>query len=166
MLSYAAPSHGTLEVFSDGSFDYTPNTGYVGPDTFSYTAANGTISSTTTDTIEVYHAAPVAVPDLYTMQAGTALSLDAASGLLANDIDFNTGTLQVLSYSAPNHGTLDVSCDGSVRYIPNPGFVGQEVSPTRKATASGRPSAQSPSSSPTPRRSPTPTTTPCAPARP
>ncbi|NJP05656.1 MAG: tandem-95 repeat protein [Chloroflexaceae bacterium] len=34
------PSHGTIEVQTDGRVLYTPNAGYSGPDTFQYTVAN------------------------------------------------------------------------------------------------------------------------------
>jgi hypothetical protein len=38
----AAPLHGTLTLSADGSFVYTPTSGYTGPDEFWYTATNGT----------------------------------------------------------------------------------------------------------------------------
>ena len=37
------PSKGMLTLNSDGSFTYSPNTGYVGPDSFTYRASDGTI---------------------------------------------------------------------------------------------------------------------------
>jgi probable HAF family extracellular repeat protein len=36
----APPAHGTLVLNSDGGFTYTPASGYIGPDTFTYRAAN------------------------------------------------------------------------------------------------------------------------------
>ncbi len=127
VVSYHAPSHGTLDVLTDGSFSYNPNLGYVGPDTFTYTISNGLVTQTVTDTIQVYHAAPVAVPDVYTVQAGQTLDVAATAGLLGNDIDFNGGTVYVNSYRAPSHGTLSVLTSGSLSYVPDPGFVGQDV---------------------------------------
>jgi hypothetical protein len=43
------PAHGTLRLGSDGSFTYTPNAGYVGPDSFTYRAIDrrGASASTT-----------------------------------------------------------------------------------------------------------------------
>ena len=35
------PTHGTLALNSDGSFTYTPTTGYFGPDSFTYHAYDG-----------------------------------------------------------------------------------------------------------------------------
>ena len=42
----ALPTHGTLALNSDGSFTYTPTTGYVGPDSFTYHAYDGLDNST------------------------------------------------------------------------------------------------------------------------
>jgi hypothetical protein len=36
----SGPSHGTATVHSDGSFSYTPTTGYFGPDSFTYTLSD------------------------------------------------------------------------------------------------------------------------------
>ena len=43
-LTYGAvgnPAHGTLVVNANGSFTYTPNAGYFGPDSFTYNATDG-----------------------------------------------------------------------------------------------------------------------------
>ena len=37
----SGPSNGTLTLHPDGSFSYTPNTHYVGPDSFTYTWSDG-----------------------------------------------------------------------------------------------------------------------------
>jgi len=53
------PSNGSLTLNSDGSFDYTPNAGFVGPDSFTYKANDGSADSNeATVTIDVT-AAPV-----------------------------------------------------------------------------------------------------------
>ncbi len=41
----AGPSHGTLALQADGSFTYTPNPGFVGSDSFTYTASDGNLTS-------------------------------------------------------------------------------------------------------------------------
>jgi VCBS repeat-containing protein len=40
-------SHGTLTLNPDGSFSYTPDPGYTGPDSFQYHASDGSASSDT-----------------------------------------------------------------------------------------------------------------------
>jgi hypothetical protein len=47
-------THGSLKVNSDGSVTYTPNSNFVGTDSFSYTASDGLLDSNTVkDTIQV-----------------------------------------------------------------------------------------------------------------
>jgi VCBS repeat-containing protein len=41
------PTHGVVTLAADGSFSYTPATGYTGPDAFSYRASDGTDASPT-----------------------------------------------------------------------------------------------------------------------
>ena len=41
----SGPANGTLAFNPDGSFDYTPNAGYVGPDSFTYIASDDLGSS-------------------------------------------------------------------------------------------------------------------------
>ena len=36
LSTVTVPSHGTVLVNADGSFTYTPNAGYIGPDSFTY----------------------------------------------------------------------------------------------------------------------------------
>src|SRR5262249_56237002 len=38
----SGPAHGSLTLNADGSFTYTPNANYNGPDSFSYKANDGT----------------------------------------------------------------------------------------------------------------------------
>ena len=49
----SGPSNGTLQFNSDGSFTYTPNTGYTGSDSFIYSASDGTYSSNATVSLTV-----------------------------------------------------------------------------------------------------------------
>ncbi|MEA5075213.1 MAG: tandem-95 repeat protein, partial [Coriobacteriia bacterium] len=59
-------AHGTVELAADGSFTYTPDAGYSGTDSFTYTASDQWLSSppaTVTITIEGVHDAPVALED-------------------------------------------------------------------------------------------------------
>ena len=41
----SSPAHGVVTLASEGSFSYTPNAGYVGPDAFSYRASDGSATS-------------------------------------------------------------------------------------------------------------------------
>ncbi len=76
----AGPAHGTLTLNPNGSFVYTPATGYVGSDSFSYTASDGAaVSNEATVSIAVRYAftgffAPVSNPPaLNTVNAGQSV---------------------------------------------------------------------------------------------
>jgi hypothetical protein len=47
------PTHGTLNLHPDGSFTYTPNAGYTGPDSFTYFAYDGTDRSNSPATVSI-----------------------------------------------------------------------------------------------------------------
>ena len=123
--SYYQPNHGTLSVSIDGSFSYTPNAGFTGTDSFMYYAGNGTTNGLSTNTITVYHPAPVAAPDVYTVEAGGSLSVPAP-GILAND-RATAGKLIATSFAQSTNGTLGLSIDGSLTYTPNPGYFGTDT---------------------------------------
>jgi VCBS repeat-containing protein len=56
------PAHGTLELAPDGSFSYTPASGFIGTDTFTYLANDGDFDSEITSvTIDVRNASDAVV---------------------------------------------------------------------------------------------------------
>jgi hypothetical protein len=120
-------SHGTVVVNADGSFSYTPNTGYAGSDSFTYkvTDTNGQTAIATV-TLNVQAGAVTATANNYTAQENQALSVSAASGVLATDIlpAGETGTASL--NSAASNGTVVVNADGSFSYTPNTGYAGTD----------------------------------------
>ncbi len=121
------PAHGTVSFNADGSFIYTPETGYHGDDTFTYEANDGTIDSTpATVTINV-NAIPVADDDAYSVNEDTVLPVDAAGGVLNNDSDADSDTLTVTVVSQPSHGTVTLDPDGSFSYTPEADFYGTDT---------------------------------------
>lgn len=62
--------------------------------------------------------------DTYTTGISMTLSVGAASGLLANDTGYNK---RVVSNTAPTHGTLTVSTDGSFVYTPTASYIGNDT---------------------------------------
>ncbi|PWN07178.1 Ig-like domain-containing protein, partial [Rhodohalobacter mucosus] len=85
--SIEAPVNGVINIATDGSFEYTPDAGFTGTETLTYTITDGTATATGTVTIAVENQPPVANDDSYTTRPGTDLIVDAATGLLANDTD-------------------------------------------------------------------------------
>jgi len=116
-----AGSHGTLTLAADGAFTYAPPAGFSGVDTFAYrtTGDGGTADAVIRITVT-----PTAPDDVVTTTAGTAVTVDAAHGVLANDAGSG---LRVDSSTAPTHGTATVAADGSYTYTPDAGFSGTDT---------------------------------------
>ncbi|HSP28773.1 MAG TPA: Ig-like domain-containing protein [Ilumatobacteraceae bacterium] len=121
-------ANGTLNVFADGSFDYTPDLGFTGTDTFTYTASDGFGGTDeATVTIDVVNNDPVAVADNYTTLPGTLLNVPTA-GVLTNDTDADGDPLSVIGFNYLSaNGTLNVFADGSFDYTPDLGFTGTDT---------------------------------------
>ena len=126
VVSTSSAENGTLSVFTDGSFTYTPNEDFTGVEQITYTNSDGVEETTATLTIEVVNKPPVANDDTYTMRPNTTLSVDAESGLLANDTDPDGDPMRVVATSSAENGTLSVFTDGSFTYTPNEDFTGVE----------------------------------------
>jgi hypothetical protein len=119
------PAHGSVVINPDGSFDYTPATGFRGTDSFEYTARDidGT-SQPVTVTITVTGVPPTAVNHTYYFEAGaptgpSAVTLDVPvpTGLLFNAADAEGDKLTAVVSGDPQHGTLNVNpANGSFTY--------------------------------------------------
>jgi large repetitive protein len=122
------PAHGAFALNSDGSFTYTPSTGFFGVDTFTYHANDGVADGNdATATITVAHVnhAPVAVDDAYTTGQDSPLSI-AAPAVLGNDADSDGDALAAVKVTDPANGALTLNPDGSFLYTPTPGFHGSD----------------------------------------
>ena len=113
----SGPSNGTLTLRSDGTFDYTPNPNYSGPDGFTYSASDGGNSWAAQVTLNVSfeNDVPVAADDgPYVNAIGTTITV-AAPGVLGNDSDPEGDTLTaVIDGTAP--AGLTLNADGSFTY--------------------------------------------------
>ncbi len=122
-----SPASGTLDTVNGNQVTYTPFPGFVGPDTFTYNASNGTTNSNTaTVTITVLPVPPVANVQSVTVSYNTAtqITLNATS----------TGTLTYTVVAQPANGTLTGTAP-NLTYTPAPGYSGGD-SFTFKATDS------------------------------
>ena len=120
--SFTTPSFGVLTLNSSGDMTYTPNTNFVGDDSFTYTVeSNGTLeTATVTITITVSaNQAPNAVADSATTNEDTSVVIN----VLANDTDPEGDAIEVVGASASN-GTVTVDVNGLVTYSPNTNFNG------------------------------------------
>jgi hypothetical protein len=132
------PSNGNIEFHSDGSFSYTPASGFTGTDTFTYQDLellgspapppddpNHYISNFATVTINVKAVvtAPVAVNDEFHINQGTPLIADPP-GVLANDKAPPGDKLSAVLNSDVSNGTLNLTASGGFSYTPAAGFSG------------------------------------------
>jgi VCBS repeat-containing protein len=121
-------AHGTLTVNADGSFTYTPDADYNGPDSFTYKANDGSTASgvaTVNIGVTAVNDTPVAQDDSYSLSEDGSLTVPAA-GLLANDSDGDGDALTAALVSGPAHGTLSLNADGSFTYTPDADYNGAD----------------------------------------
>ncbi len=121
----SGPNHGAVALNTDGSFTYTPVTGYLGPDSFQYKVndGHGHDSNIATVFIQVTEHAVVAANDSFATGQNTALTINAP-GLLANDYDPDFDAMTATKETDPAHGAVIVNSNGSFTYTPDPAFVG------------------------------------------
>lgn len=125
---------GTVVLAADGSFSYTPASGFFGEDQFTYTAADDdgdTDTATVTFTVGEKPEDPdnpvVANDDSYNGMEDEFLFVDASSGVLANDTAPDGGKAAVAgTISTSGGGTVELAADGSFTYTPEGGFFGDD----------------------------------------
>ena len=121
-------SSGALALGTDGAFTYTPNAAFVGGDSFTYQATDGSLSSAVTNAgITVTNVVPTSAPDAYPASKNNRLTVSAAVGVLANDPDADTAAGQpftAILEAGPASGALTLSADGGFTFDPPTGATG------------------------------------------
>lgn len=145
------PQHGTVQVFSNGRYIYTPDANYYGYDSFTYRIVNGGNQSniaTVTVTVDAVNDSPSPQADTYTTGRNQTLTVPTLQGVLANDTDHDitpgnpTGDVLVVSlafgnplpapgapadpFNLPAHGTVTLNEDGSFVYTPDTDYFGPD----------------------------------------
>jgi gliding motility-associated-like protein len=114
------PAHGTISLSPNGEIIYTPNNGFQGTDTLTYTVTdiNGVVSNVATVIVNVLPE-PVAAPDIVTgTTSGTPLpiSIPLPAG----------GSINIIRQ--PEHGTISFDPKtGLPIYTPDPNYSGQDT---------------------------------------
>ena len=125
----SGPANGTVTInTSNGAVTYTPNAGFSGDDSFTYTVhtTHGAVSNVATVSIHV-HEPPIANPDTVTTLEETPVTID----VLANDTDPSGATIipsSVTITTQPAHGTVSVDpATGNVLYTPAFNYSGTDT---------------------------------------
>ncbi len=126
------PAHGGLVLNPDGTFTYTPDPGYTGPDHFVYQVCDDqspALCDEATVWIEVIentpdNERPVANNDV----SETLANIPVQSDLLVNDFDPDGDPLVVTTTPVvpPAHGSVVINSDGTFTYTPAAGFTGPD----------------------------------------
>lgn len=120
-----SPTNGGATINTDGSIHYTPHSGFVGADSFTYAISDSlglTATATVTVTVtEAANRAPVAVDDTVRTGVNTPITIR----ILRNDYDPDFGDTIWLGYVFPaQYGLATPNADGTVLYEPDPGYEG------------------------------------------
>ena len=128
------PANGTVTLNPDGSFSYDPDSGYLGPDSFTYDVTDGTATDTATVNITV-----VPPNDTPTADATSGSGNEDGSGIVVtltgHDADgdaltFAAGTATNGLVSVPGSVSCDANvpslCSATVTYTPNANFFGSD----------------------------------------
>ncbi|MCC3635911.1 MAG: tandem-95 repeat protein, partial [Microcoleus sp. PH2017_37_MFU_D_B] len=122
------PINGKVNFNTDGSFSYTPNAGFAGPDSFTYSVSDGVSPSPAVFVnLNVTNQPPAGQTDNYSTSLDTALNVSAIAGVLGNDSDLDGDPLTATLSTGPKNGKVDFKADGSFSYTPNPGFAGTDI---------------------------------------
>lgn len=124
IISVSTPANGTTTT-NGRVVLYFPNLNFDGTDIFTYVISDGLVTATTTVTVNIVaiNDPPVAAADTYSMAANTVLS-QPAPGVLANDTDVDSPTLQAILVGGPSSGSLTLNSNGSFTYTPTLNFTG------------------------------------------
>jgi hypothetical protein len=130
LVAVGPAQQGTAAGQADGTVQYLPphpDLGFIGTDTFTYTASDGYLRATATVVVSVTEAPnspPTALGDAATTDEDTPVTID----VLANDDDPDGDTLSVYSgfFIAPLSGTVTTTAGSTIIYTPNPDFYGAD----------------------------------------
>jgi hypothetical protein len=123
------PLNGTVVINPDGTYTYTPNPGFTGPDKFSYLVCDDGTPQACAQATVYLTVLPVNNPPFAVNDDNITLVDVAVTGnILTNDFDpdGNNLFLNVIPLSGTDHGSLFLNNDGSYTYLPDLGFIGQD----------------------------------------
>lgn len=124
IISITSPINGIASK-NGKNITYTPNSNYVGNDTFKYKIDNGHGTSTGTINVTINPGLPTATDDTLTIimnQNDSGNDID----VMKND-NGNGDTITIDSYTNPKHGTVSRNLDKTLKYLPNQDYTGTDT---------------------------------------
>ena len=146
VASVTDPAHGTVQDNQDGTITYTPDTGFSGSDSFTYTATDGElVSDPATVTVLVNLAGDLAADEPVdpneggTVTTDIGVSIEIPGGSLSEAVNIQIGTYDevppgapelagILYFFGPSGTTFDPPATITVPYDPE--LLPQEFDPT------------------------------------
>lgn len=123
VTAISSPPNGSVTLNEDGTFHYTPNNGFEGTDTFSYSLCNADGSCDTALVTVYVDGVPIAEDDIVATPVNTQVAIYAS----ANDVCGN----QPCSYnliSMPSHGNIiGGDPNGTAIYQPDEDYSGNDT---------------------------------------
>jgi ELWxxDGT repeat protein len=117
------PLHGTVEILTDGTFNYTSVDGYSGPDLFTFQVNDGTEfsdSASVTMSITAVNHTPTGIGQTLATFEDTPLT----GAVAATDPDDDPLIFSL--FNGPANGQLTFTVNGEFTYIPGPNFHGTD----------------------------------------
>lgn len=116
LVAITAPAHGTVAI-SGNRVSYTPESGYSGTDSFSYTVMDG-LGGSATAAVNISVSAsgnrpPVANNDVYTVYSFAPVTMR----VLDNDFDPDGDTLTITGFTQPPFGQVVLNGDGTFTFM-------------------------------------------------
>lgn len=120
---------GSMAMFSNGRFNYTPPAGFTGIESFTYRMRDSANNQSATCEVQLHVVAvdrgPTARDDAWYLPVDGSLSVsDPARGLLSNDSDPDGDAMTVISYTAPPEGSVSIFANGRFSYTAPPKQAG------------------------------------------
>lgn len=128
---------GQVTLNADGSFTFTPPSDTTGVDTFTYTVSDpdgntdtAMVSITITEPVTPQNSPPNAEDDELETDLDSELVItDPTNGVLENDSDPDGDAIavqEVIDGITDQGGRINIHSDGTLSYIPKPGFIGTD----------------------------------------
>ncbi len=121
LVSVSGALNGVANIVN-GRIRYVPNTGFAGTDTLTYVVSDASgATSTAQIVVTVVNRAPIAVNDSVRNFSAQFINV------ISNDSDPDNDPIKVTAVTQGANGGVTIRPDGTVLYIPNPGWCGVDT---------------------------------------